>query len=131
MLNMLSICGIERAGPWLSAQKGGPVTWRRVRRGAVEDWSTSGLRQGSLGPRFGTFLAWVAWHRAVETPLIIHENVAAFDPQVLVTHLGDLYYVTWYLTGPEDVGWACCRRPRLYAALFHKRKLRVRPGATY
>ena len=35
-------------------------------------------------------------------------------------------YRMWHINvGPEHVGWPCCKRPRIYVALFHKRKVRL------
>lgn len=65
------------------------------------------------------------WHRAVETPIIIFENVVGFDTTLLSQWLGDLYHVIVQIIDPEDVGWTCCRRPRVYAALVHKTKVEL------
>ena len=90
-----------------------------------QDWSTAGLRRGSEGERVHLLLLWMRWHRVMETPIIIHENVKGFDLKMLTTFLGDLY-VAWHVeVGPEHVGWPCCKRPRLYVALLHRRKVRL------
>ena len=89
-----------------------------------QDWSVAGRRLGSSGKRIHLLLTWMRWHRVMETPIIIHENVVGFDLTLLTTHLGDLYTMSYVRVGPEHVGWPCCKRPRLYVALIHRRKVR-------
>ena len=90
-----------------------------------QDWSRAGSRRGELGPRAHLLLLWVRWHRVMETPIIIHENVKGFDLSLLTALLGDMYRMSHVVVGPEHVGWPCCRRPRIYVALFHRRKVKL------
>ena len=69
------------------------------------------------------FLAWVFWHLRVQTPLIIFENVVGFDTALLTHWMGQSYRIFIHRVSPEDVGWTCCKRPRIYAALVHREKL--------
>ena len=86
-----------------------------------QDWSSAGLRQGQRGPNFYGLVAWMSWHLQVQTPLIIFENVSGFDVELL-TRMAGSYDIFMQRLGPEDVGWPCCRRPRMYVALVNRRK---------
>ncbi len=70
-------------------------------------------------------MAWEGrWDK--ETPIVIFENVLGFDLEwlyALVAHMYEIVAVRW---GPENVGFECVRRPRLYIAMLHK----VKAGAT-
>lgn len=92
-----------------------------------QDWSSAGHRRGLHGPSGPLLLAWIRWHRSQQTALIVHENVVGFDVSIFVRYLGDMYHVTSTVADPADVGWECCRRPRIYVALFHKEKIQLRP----
>ena len=61
----------------------------------------------------------------METPIIIHENVKGFDVSLVQSALGDMYHISHVEVGPESVGWPCCKRPRIYLALLHRRKIRL------
>ena len=90
-----------------------------------QDWSRAGLRRGAQGDRIHLLLLWMRWHRVMETPIIIHENVKGFDVSLVQSALGDMYHISHVEVGPESVGWPCCKRPRIYLALFHRRKIRL------
>jgi hypothetical protein len=90
-----------------------------------QDWSSSGKRLESQGPRFLAFLAWAFWHLRVQTPLIIFEDVVGFDAELLRDCMGTSYHIFVRVMAPADVGWGCCKRPRIYAALVNRQKLRL------
>ena len=65
----------------------------------------------------------MSWHLRAQTPLIIFENVKAFDPSLLSRWMSGSYDIFIQRMGPEDVGWPCCRRPRVYVALVNRGKI--------
>ena len=90
-----------------------------------QDWSAAGSLGRENGKHIHCLLAWVRWHLAKQTPVLVHENVVGFGLDLLYQLMGALYHIIVVQAGPEDVGWPCCRRPRLYIALLHRAKVRM------
>ena len=78
------------------------------------------MRRGPEDPRYECARAWAHWHVRVQTALIVFENVVGFDTDVLHEWFGNSYNIFIHIIEPADVGWGCCKRPRIYAAMVHK-----------
>ena len=90
-----------------------------------QDFSRLGNREGRGGSRIHLLLLWIRWHLVWQTPLVIHENVPEFDLEIIEENMSKDYHIFSVFCGPGDVGFAFCRRPRMYLAMTHKRKTRV------
>ena len=70
-------------------------------------------------------IAWCFLHRHLKTPILIHENVFGFDPEVLVRLLCDLYVLCKLEVHPRHCGFPFLSRPRLYFILVRKGGLQI------
>ena len=78
------------------------------------DFSNFGLRQEENG-RAAVFLcAWLGMRLELQEPVIIHENVAQFNCDLLSSILGHLYNLTTHVTNAADFGWPVSRVRRPY-----------------
>ena len=90
-----------------------------------QDWSSAGRGEQHHGKRIHCLLAWMRLHLIAQTAVLIHENVIGFNIDLLFKFMGHMYYIFSVEAGPEDVGWSCCKRPRVYIALLHRAKTRL------
>ena len=69
-------------------------------------------------------MAWVAQRRALEEPIVVHENVKQYPVAFLEYFLGDKYLVHTCLLNAKDLGWPVTRVRRI-TLLLHKSKIRT------
>ena len=82
-------------------------------------WTRAAMasRKGRQHPCVVLLLAWCSWVRSAKPIVIVHENVVAFDVDVLEEMLGSLYWIQHLRVSPSHMGFPHIRRPRLYSVL--------------
>ena len=89
------------------------------------DWSPVGNRAGPQGPDWCVMLAWCQVMLCLAVPVIVHENVPQFWPQLLHDIFGHAYHVTSMVVDCADAGFHLIARKRRYTIMYHKAKARV------
>ena len=90
-------------------------------------WSSQGQHGGCSGTRVLVWVSWIAHRRAVQEPIIFHENVEGFPIQLLREELGDLYLVHDNMSKmvcPSHFGQPYERVRRL-TLMFHKKFVNI------
>ena len=79
------------------------------------DWSTQNTRgeRGQFGPTFLVTLTWCAQRLLIKEPVLLHENILAFDLEVLIACLGAVYCLFPGELDVASLGWPVHRRRRL------------------
>jgi hypothetical protein len=75
--------------------------------------------------RFHCFLTWCRVAVVQQTPVLIHENVPGFPPQLIERQLGRHYVCTRLQCSPSSVGYTTCSRTRVFDVLVHKERAEV------
>ena len=98
-----------------------------------QDYSPAGLRQGSTGPRFPIFYAWIQSVRHLQPRVLVHENVLQFPVSLLSELLSDLYVIEVLHVECGHTGMLALSRERQYSILYHRNKVRIiaRPAEIY
>lgn len=91
-----------------------------------QPFSSLGRQEGMRDVRARALMAYIRYHLLTETPIVLIENVMRFDLEWLKDLVAKQYSIVWRHICPADVGFACIRRPRIYIALLHKRKIIIR-----
>lgn len=89
-------------------------------------WSRANrINRGHRHPDVRFFIAWCIVVRRDRPPLCIHENVLGFDTDLLSALLGDLYEIIYIKVFPEHAGFHFIARPRMYALLALRGRVRL------
>lgn len=86
-----------------------------------------GRHTGQEDLRFQCFLTWCRVAVVQQTPVLIHENVPGFPPELVQRQLGKHYTCTRLHCSPSSVGFTTCSRPRVFDVLVHRERVEV-PG---
>ena len=68
-----------------------------------------GAQQQEDGSTAVFLICWIALRLLVQEPLIIHENVEQFKPELLQEHMGHVYAVQSVVVDAYDLGWPISR----------------------
>ena len=86
------------------------------------DWSSYGTGQAEDGPCCAAFVSWCGLRALLEEPIVIHENVTAFDIKTLSEVLASKYTMHTICVDARQFAWPQ-HRARRYTILLHKQKV--------
>ena len=86
------------------------------------DWSRAGAHLRDAGRTTQHMMAWFGLRRALQEPLVGHENVLEFPDWIVKEMMGDLYFINEARMSGESLGWPA-HRHRAIRACIHKEKV--------
>jgi len=90
-----------------------------------QDFSPVGNHQGPFGRQWPVFLAYCRVMLELEVPILIHENVPQFWPELLEHFFGHAYLIFSMVMDCADVGFSLISRRRRYTIMYHKGHVHV------